>query len=78
MCQEVEEMRIKRGEKHIEKHGPDEDDPTYEAWMEKWNELDMETEVWPQNKRCFQNIIDCLTDLFPVEKIEIDPRFSES
>jgi hypothetical protein len=52
--------------------GPDEDDPTFDAWWEKWNALEDTPPVWPQNKRAIQNIISTLRSVHPVRSASID------
>lgn len=50
------------------------EDPESEEWAEKEYQLWRTPNVWPQNKKCLQHIIEKLKCAFPVRALEINPE----
>ncbi|HEV2295487.1 MAG TPA: hypothetical protein VGR35_16680 [Tepidisphaeraceae bacterium] len=69
-----EEARLHRTVRTDRSIGPDEDDPTFDAWWEKWDALEDTPPVWPQNKKAIQNIISRLAAVHPLRFASIDPE----
>lgn len=75
---EWDEIRRNRGETTSGKRGPNEEDPRYDEWWEQWNGLDeLDENVWPQNKKCLQHIIERLKSALPVRSVEIDEELRD-
>ena len=77
MERESEEVRRQRGEVPPYPKGPDDEDPSYDAWWQEYYDLEETPAVWPQNKRCFQHIIAQLRTAFPVREIKIDKALQD-
>jgi hypothetical protein len=75
---EWEDIRRERGDPWpYGEIGPDEDHPDYDAWHERWVELEDTPSVWPGNRACLIHIFEKLKSVLPVRDAFIDDELLE-
>lgn len=73
-----DEVRLQRSVRSASSRGPDEDDPAFDVWWAKWNQLEDTPKVWLQNKKAIQNIAEKLHSVLPVRSTIIDEELLEN